>query len=101
MDCEDQEYVKCEGSSISPEDATSTDMPRREDSLVTFMNVEKATKLVAELGLLSLQLGDYIVIVKPDFDLLLGGEPYVALMLLFNPRNGTFITRDPNQLKHF
>ena len=69
--------------------------PRKEDPLLgTSVSVEKATKVIAELGLLSLQLGDYMVIVRPDFDLELGGEPYVALMLLFNPRNGTFITRE-------
>ena len=69
--------------------------PRKEDPLLgTSMSVERATKVIAELGLLSLQLGDYMVVVRPDFDLELGGEPYVALMLLFNPRNGTFITRE-------
>ena len=69
--------------------------PRKEDPLLgTSMSVEKVTNVIAELGLSSLQLGDYMVIVRPDFDLVLGGEPYVALMLLFNPRNGTFITRE-------
>ena len=101
MDC-GEENIKYEEPGTSLEEDfggtnLSTNMPRKEDPLGTFMSVEKATKIIAELGLLSLQLGDYMVVVKPDFDLMLVGEPYVALMLLFNLRNGTFISRVWNQ----
>ena len=52
---------------------------------------------IAELSLSSLVLGDYLVIVKSDFDLVISEEPYLALMLLLNTRTGKYIARIWNQ----
>ena len=91
------DYKNEEQSEVLSRTEVLNNMPGKEEPLNTFMSVEKASKIIAELGLSSLRLGDYMVIVKPDFDLMLAGEPYVALMLLFNLRNGTFISRVWNQ----
>ena len=94
MDYEDEHMKNEEHKTSINEDPN---MPVKEDPLNNFMSVEEAAKIIADLGLSSLLLGDYMVIVKSDFDLILAGEPYLALMLLFNLRNGTFISRVWNQ----
>ena len=53
--------------------------------------------VISELTLSSLVLGDYLVIVKSDFDLVVSEEPYLALMLLLNTRTGKYIARIWNQ----
>ena len=59
--------------------------------------VDEARKLISDLGLSSLLLGSYMVIVKSDFDLFLADEPYVALMFLFDVRRGLYTARVWNQ----
>ena len=49
--------------------------------------------VIREMSLSSFVLGDYLVIVKSDFDLVLSNEPYLALMLLLNRVTGKYIAR--------
>ena len=45
-------------------------------------------------SLVSLTLGDYVVVVNSEFDVTVRGEPYLALMYLLNVRSGLYIARD-------
>ena len=48
--------------------------------------------VLRELSLSSLLLGDYLVILRSDFDLFISGEPYLASMCLFNLKTGKYFT---------
>ena len=71
------------------------------------LNLETSTELIQvlpeylsvirEMSLSSLVLGDYLVIVKSNFDMVLSGEPYLALMLLLNTGTEKYIARIWNQ----
>ena len=54
-------------------------------------------KVITEISLSSMVLGDYLVIVKSDFDMVISEEPYLALMLLLNMVTGKYIARVWNQ----
>ena len=55
---------------------------------------DEAKRVLKELGLQSIIINDYLVTIKSDFDATIKGEPYVALMLLFNMRLGLFMARE-------
>ena len=57
----------------------------------------EATDVAALLELRSLDYGNYLVVVKSDFDLIVDDEPYLAIMLLLNVTTGKYIARIWNQ----
>ena len=57
----------------------------------------EATDVAALLELRSLDYGNYLVVVKSDFDLIVDDEPYLAVMFLFNVTTGKYIARIWNQ----
>ena len=46
---------------------------------------------------MSVTFGDYLVVMRSDFDVTIEGEPYLALMLLYNTRDSKFMARIWNQ----
>ena len=46
---------------------------------------------------MSVTFRDYLVVMRSDFDVTIEGEPYLALMLLYNTRDGKFMARIWNQ----
>ena len=48
---------------------------------------------LASLGLKAVSCGEFLVILKSDFDVEISGEPYHALMLLLNTVKGNFMAR--------
>ena len=65
------------------------------DELVIDLDVIRS--VVASQSLASVTLGDYLVVMMSYFDVVLFGEPYLASMLLFNQKTGSFIARMWNQ----
>ena len=61
-------------------------------------DLTEAKMALVELSLTSVMYGDYLVVLNSDFDLVVAGEPQLALMLLFNIRTGRFMARDSIQL---
>ena len=61
------------------------------------IEMTKAKDVIAELSLSSLDFGNYLVIVKSDFDIIIAEEPYLALMLLLDVRTGKYLARIWNQ----
>ena len=53
--------------------------------------------VISALKLTSVRIGDFLVVLKSDFDLNMSGEPYIALMLLLDLRSGKYISRVWNQ----
>ena len=51
-------------------------------------DLSEARMALVELSLTSVTYGDYIVELSSDFDLVIEGEPHLALMLLFNVSSG-------------
>ena len=49
------------------------------------------------LSLSSVSLGKYLVVMRSGFDVVIAGEPYLALMLLLELDSGKFLTRIWNQ----
>ena len=64
---------------------------------VHLFDLYKATRALARLRLESLVIGDYLVVVRSDIDAFIDGDPYVALMLMFNMMSGYFIARVWNE----
>ena len=56
-------------------------------------DLSEAKRALAALKLECLTIGDYLVVVRSEFDAFIEGDPYVALMLLFNMDSGEFIAR--------
>ena len=74
------------------------------------LNLEEVRGSLAELSLTSVVLGDYLMVMKSDFDVFIDGEPYLALALLLNTKAGvyklrlwshTILTGDITGLDHF
>ena len=58
-------------------------------------DVKEAQSALRELMRLeTLLVNDYLVVVKSEFDSNIGGEPYIALMLLYNMKMGVFMARE-------
>ena len=53
----------------------------------------EAKMALVELSLTSVMFGDFLVVMNSDFDLIIGEEPHLALMLLYNVRTGRFMAR--------
>ena len=53
--------------------------------------------VLRELSLSSVLLGDYLVILRSDFDLFISGDPYLASMCLFSLKSGMFLARIWNE----
>ena len=86
------------GSQESETAADTTTVVKSEkdpDDLVIDLDVIRS--VVASQSLASVTLGDYLVVMRSDFDVILFGEPYLASMLLFNQKTGSFIARLWNQ----
>ena len=59
--------------------------------------LSEAKRSLASLKLESVALGDYLVVMRSEFDAFIEGDPYVALMLMFNMDSGEFIARVWNE----
>ena len=57
----------------------------------------EAKNCVQALNLEYLVIGDYMVIVRSDFDAILDGEMFIALMILYNVKSGKFVARVWNE----
>ena len=64
------------------------DVEREMINSVNF-DLEQVWCALAKLGLKVVECGNYLVIMKSEFDVMLSGEPYHALMMLFNVHTGT------------
>ena len=86
------------GSQESETAADTTAVVKSEkdpDELVIDLDVIRS--VVASLSLASVTLGDYLVVMRSDFDVVLFGEPYLASMLLYSLKTGSLIARIWNQ----
>ena len=52
-----------------------------------------AESICNHLSLSTVSLGKYLVLMKSDCDVVIAGEPYLALALLLDPDSGKFLTR--------
>ena len=59
--------------------------------------LEDVMSALTKLKLKAMKCGDYVVIMKSEFDVVISGEPFHALMMLFNLHSGNFMTRVWNQ----
>ena len=57
----------------------------------------EAESVCVRLSLISVRFGKYLVLMRSGFDLVIAGEPYLALMLLLDLDSGKFLTRIWNQ----
>ena len=56
-------------------------------------NRAEASAMLESLSLTSFFRGDYIIVTRPDFDVTISGEPYIALMLFYNIKSGKYLAR--------
>ena len=61
------------------------------------LDIEVTKGILTTLSLTSFTLGDYLVVTRDKFDVILSGDPYIALMVLFNLKSGRFIARVWNE----
>ena len=64
------------------------------EGLKKSLDLEELQTALAEMSLTSILIGDYLVVMNIDFDMVVNGEPYLALTLLFNLRSKKFLARD-------
>lgn len=57
----------------------------------------EAKSACANLSLTLVDFGRYLVVMRSAFDVMISGEPYLALMLLMDMETGNFLTRIWNQ----
>ena len=56
-------------------------------------NRAEASAMLETLSLTSFFREDYIIVMRPDFDVTIYGEPYIALMLFYNMKSGHYLAR--------
>merc|ERR1712066_473939 len=61
------------------------------------VRLDKAREILSTLSLTSVKMGNFLLVLKSDFDLDISGEPYIALMLILDLRSGRHISRVWNQ----
>ena len=61
------------------------------------LDLEVTRGILATLSLTSFTLGDYLIVTRDEFDVIHSGDPYIALMVLFDLKSGRFITRVWNE----
>ena len=59
--------------------------------------LDDVMSVLTKCRLKAMKCGEYLVIMKSEFDVMIYGEPYHALMLLFNICSGNFMSRIWNQ----
>ena len=52
------------------------------------LNVEEITDAIGAHSLAWVFVGDHVVVMGSEFDVVLSGEPYIARMLLLNLKSG-------------
>lgn len=67
------------------------------ESPSTHLDLYEARECLKILSLQSVTLRDYLIIMRSDFDVEISGEPYVAYILVFQPRSGLYLARIWNQ----
>ena len=53
-------------------------------------DLEEAKGILASLSLTSVTFEDYLIVMRSEFDVNILGQPYLALMLLFNIKSGKY-----------
>ena len=61
------------------------------------IGLREAMNLLSSVSLASVNIGDFLVVMRSDFDLTISGEPYTGLVLLLNLMTGKFLSRIWNQ----
>ena len=69
---------------------------KREAAVLEF-GLDTALGILSTLSLTSVTIGDYLVVMRTEFDLTISGEPYIGLVLLLKISNRTYISRIWNQ----
>ena len=60
---------------------------------MTELNLDNIKEILEAHSLKHVMVGDYLVIVRSDFDVIISGEPYIAFMLMLNLKSGVCRTR--------
>ena len=61
------------------------------------INLLQVKAVISSLALTSVKVGNFLVVMRSEFDLSLSGEPYIALMLLLDLKSGKYLSRVWNQ----
>ena len=61
------------------------------------MGIEDIVDVLSSVSLVSVTVGDFLVIMRSEFDLTLSGEPYTGLEVLLNMKTGKYFSRIWNQ----
>ena len=61
------------------------------------INLLQVKCVLSSLALTSVKVGNFIVVMRSEFDLSLLGEPHIALMLLLDLKSGKYLSRVWNQ----
>ena len=57
------------------------------------LDLSEASIAIGNLGLTSVKVGEYLVILNKSIDVALDDEPYISFMLFYNQRSGKFFKR--------
>ena len=68
-----------------------------EDTSVPQFDVIDAKYVLKRLNLESVVMGDYLVLMRSDFDATIEEEMYIALLLVYNVKSGEFVARVWNE----
>ena len=58
---------------------------------------EEVVNILTSVSLASVTVGDFLVVMRSDFDLTISGEPYTGLLMLLNKKTGKYFSRIWNQ----
>ena len=60
-------------------------------------SLDEVKAILTSLSLTSVTMGDYLVVTRSEFDLIISGEPYIGLVLLLDLKTGKCLFRIWNQ----
>ena len=82
---------------VASQDHSAEQPPPSDLEVKPKVDLLEAQSALAAVALTSVAVGEYLVVLRSQFDVFVAGEPYPALMVLYNTTSGKVLRRIWNQ----
>merc|ERR1712223_1965827 len=72
------------------------EIPEREEAKLE-LGLQVVQNTLSSMSLVSVTIGDFLAVMRSDFDLTISGQPYTGLVMLLNLKTGKYLSRIWNQ----
>ena len=90
-------FLSFKSLSIHLQEEHGNDKPSPEGERVPQFDSNELKDALERLSLTSVNVGDHIIVLNKNFDIMKDGEPYLSFMLIYNTKSGHCLERIWNQ----